>query len=459
MSCVFALAASMYLYNAWVALPLSGYDGPFHAGYIAAIRLDGRFPLAHEGWSTFHPPLYYAASALIWWLFPDDADPHAILFSMRLIGVISALGIGAAVYLSIRRLLPASPLSALCGATAILFLPMIVVSASLLGNEVPAAFLCALAMFLVLGRPGGILSRGRSIGVGLVLGLVITTKVSGLLVLAAVSVFLLLQGWRLQIFRKQIWTSALIVIIATFSVSGWFFARNLYHYKKPLVFETEEVIRVMALQGFGPRRSLTSYLSLRPDVLLDPSGRDKEALSAVWPMTFATTWHDMFSVLTDAASPRGAATGRLLFLWGGALTGMLLVGALCVARNRPRLHEPGAGCALLLLLAFTFAGYLAFTYRVATTTALKGSYFSPALLAFGVFVAVGSERIAAIGRAGAVAVNAIVSSFALVTLVVFWGGGFNPRRVNSARFYLEAYKDHPTWHAYYFFVLKRDREP
>ncbi len=63
---VFALAAMHYLWNATQVWPLSGYDGVGHAAYALTLLFDARLPHPMEGWSTFHPPLYYALLAGLW---------------------------------------------------------------------------------------------------------------------------------------------------------------------------------------------------------------------------------------------------------------------------------------------------------------------------------------------------------------------------------------------------------
>ena len=85
---LFALAAILRLHNAWVALPLSGFDGLYHAAYIGILHLDGRIPLSHESWSTYHPPLYYGLSALVWKLLPASAGPRTVLVALRLVNVL-----------------------------------------------------------------------------------------------------------------------------------------------------------------------------------------------------------------------------------------------------------------------------------------------------------------------------------------------------------------------------------
>ena len=65
--------AAHYAWNAWTVTPLTGYDAPGHAAYVYGILEEGRLPDPYQGWSTFHPPLYYLLGAAVWRL----AEPFA----------------------------------------------------------------------------------------------------------------------------------------------------------------------------------------------------------------------------------------------------------------------------------------------------------------------------------------------------------------------------------------------
>ena len=147
---LFALAAALRLHNAWMAPPLSGYDGPFHAAYTAVVYDEQRLPLPHEGWSTFHPPLYYVVTAAVWAALPDALGPKWILYGLRLVNVLAGLGIGLAVFGIARKAFPGNPSAAPFAAAIVLFLPMHIGPASFLGNELPATALAALGVWLLL---------------------------------------------------------------------------------------------------------------------------------------------------------------------------------------------------------------------------------------------------------------------------------------------------------------------
>ena len=166
------------VHNAWVTPPLAGFDGPYHAAYIGIIFLEGRWPLSQESWSTFHPPLYYALSALVWKLLPDGLGPHAVLFWLRMLNVAAGLAIGFAVQRSARLLFPQRPRVEIYAVGLALFLPMLIGPSSELGNEMLAAAFCALAVPLWLRCLQEPDSRRRALALGAVLGLAVLSKLN-----------------------------------------------------------------------------------------------------------------------------------------------------------------------------------------------------------------------------------------------------------------------------------------
>jgi hypothetical protein len=119
---------------AWLALFVSkisripleiGFDARHHLAYVTLLRETGRVPLATDGWSTFHPPLFYFVS--LW------AGESQLL--LRLLPWLAGLGAVAVTWLLARRLLPDDPRGA---ALAVLFaavLPMNVYSSAYFSNE------------------------------------------------------------------------------------------------------------------------------------------------------------------------------------------------------------------------------------------------------------------------------------------------------------------------------------
>ena len=58
------LVILLRIHNAWVYPPYWGVDANGHCQYVEILCSQGRLPLPQEGWSAYHPPLYYVLSSL-----------------------------------------------------------------------------------------------------------------------------------------------------------------------------------------------------------------------------------------------------------------------------------------------------------------------------------------------------------------------------------------------------------
>lgn len=440
---LFASAAILDVHNAWVALPFSGFDGPGHAAYIGILHFEGRLPLATEGWSTPHPPFYYALCALLWGLLPSDLSSHTVLFAMRSIGVAAALGIGFAAHASARLLAPQRPNLAVYAAAILLFLPMYMGPAARLGNEVLAAALSAISVWLLLRcleRPDEL---RRAVLLGGVLGLAVLTKFSALVVLATAGIALLVSGWRKHGLRATALRNAAVVGVAALLCSGWYFVRNVYHHGRPIVIQSELVAQAMKQQGYGPSRPITRYLDVNPDILLNPR-HFPPAFAAVGPATFATIWYDPYGQTMDVTSRWARRFAWLLFGCGALISACAYVGLATALERRQGWVVPLAVPTLLVLGLLTLASYLGFTYRVATYSAIKGTYLSPGLLAFALFAAHGLDVLSRRSRGFEGAVRVLLVIYVAAVLMSFWSGWLAPTEINHAYSHLRGHWDVPT---------------
>jgi hypothetical protein len=149
------VAAVAYINNVIVTPSLRAPDGFGHFTYIWTLAATGSVPLATEGWSFFHPPLYYAFMAAVWQML-GAVDPVVRLKIGT--GFISFLGIAQAgvAYLIVRRCLPTNRVAQLLAVGIMLFLPLQLFTAGYLGNERLNAAFCGtslLALLWVLDRP------------------------------------------------------------------------------------------------------------------------------------------------------------------------------------------------------------------------------------------------------------------------------------------------------------------
>ncbi|MDB4433169.1 glycosyltransferase family 39 protein [bacterium] len=452
---LFALAAVLRLHNAWAALPLSGFDGPFHAAYVGIIHYEGRLPSPYESWSTFHPPLYYALCALLWDILPTSLDSRGVLFALRAINVAAGLGVGLAVWASARLLLPARPAVALYATAVALFLPMVVAPSSLLGNEFLAMALSALAVLLLLRTMAAPRPLWYAAILGAVLGLAVLSKISALVVLAAAVIALSLRGRRYGDLRPPAWKAPAVVGLAFLLVTAWYFAGNLARHGVPVVTEVENSVELMAEQGFGSPRPLRAYVSLRPDILLNPADRSPRATGAVWPVTFATIWFDVHGTMIRVRSVWAKRFSRALFTCGAVITAIASVGLAAVLAGRTRLAVPFGALALVILAALSVASYVAFTYRVATFSVLKGTYLAPGLVPFALFAGIGFDALAARGEWASRLLRVFLAVFVLAVVCISWSGWLAPQKVNPAQLYLQAYSDAPSQRVFEYFVEGR----
>jgi len=448
----FLLAAAVRVHGAWSAPPLSGFDGPYHAAYIGTLFFDGRIPLMDEGWSTDHPPLYYALCALVWRLLPSDASSHAVLFALRLVNVVAGLGLALAVHATARRIAPDRPHLRDAAAFLALFVPMLVPPSFLLGNEILSAALCAAATLVLvrlLESPG---SAATAVALGAVLGLAVDTRLSALTVVGSAAAVLLFAGLREPALAPVRIRSAVIVLVAFVSIAGWVFFRGWTESGDPLMTQNSVETREMIKQGYGPPRSIGSYLSFRPDVLIDLGDRSSAAREPVWPLTFASIWFDAHGTTLDVRKPWARRMAPPLFLFGAFVTLCAGLGMSEVMRGRRRSQVPLAMLALGLQLVATLAAYLLFTRQVATWSALKGTYLSSATSAFAIFAGIGIDRLASLGRGAAIAITAGLALAAGLVSAVFWIGWLAPLPFEPALAYRLVYTDPPTERVIEFFL-------
>jgi len=452
LACLFAAASVLRVHNAWVTPPLAGFDGPYHAAYIGIIYLEGRWPLSQESWSTNHPPLYYALSALVWSLLPDRLGPHAVLFSLRMLNVAAGLAIGFAVHRSARLLFPQRPWVAVQAAGLALFLPMLIGPSSEIGNEMLTAALCALAVPLWLRCLMEPDSSRRALALGGVLGLAVLCKLNATGVVAAAGLTLIVRGFQTRGARLAALEIPAVLAVSVLLVSGIFFARNLAYYGKPFLTEVALSAQVMAPSGYGKAREIASYLRLTPDVLLDPTDRSPRVEGAVWPATFASVWFDVHGSVIRVQSPWGMRFARILFGFGAVISALGLLGfAAMLTRRAPPAVPLGAG-ALLALALLCLASYVAFTRQVATFSTLKGTLLAPGVTAFAIAAGLGGELVARTGRLAGRVLAAFGACFVLAVGAIFWVGWLAPTGVTPAVFALQAYSDEPTRRVARYFI-------
>lgn len=209
------------------ALPVTtGFDAKHHLAYVEQIRRERALPLPTDGWSTYHPPLYYAAVALLEAAAGADPRAHAVVtklpsFLAGLASVWVAFGLA-------RALLAGRPELV---AVAVLFtgvLPLEAYAAAYVSNEPLHAALFGLAT--LLGVRALLRTRVRlrdAALLGAATGLALLAKVTALLLAACAGFFLLAR----VVQREGVRTGRLAAVALAYAtpiavLSGWFYLRN-----------------------------------------------------------------------------------------------------------------------------------------------------------------------------------------------------------------------------------------
>ncbi len=183
LSLLLGLAAAQRLWNLFMVPPLTGYDSPGHAGYMLTIVLEGRLPQPHEGWSTFHPPLYYLLGAAAW-VVAEPFGPRVLVAAVGAIGALAGL---LAAFCAYRAVLALGHgfLVAWVACALSLFVPVAQLAGVMLGNEALVAGFASGVFLLSIGLQRDPTRRGAAVAAGSLAGLALATKYTGAFALPA----------------------------------------------------------------------------------------------------------------------------------------------------------------------------------------------------------------------------------------------------------------------------------
>jgi hypothetical protein len=400
-----------------------GFDARHHLYYAAWIREKLALPLATEGWSTYHPPLFHALSALA---LPATGEPVGA--ALKLLPFAGGFAVVIASFLLARRLVPDdAPAQALAVAFAAV-LPVNLTGAAYFSNEPLHAGLAALALWLAADallseKPG----LRRAALPGLALGLAALTKFTGLVWLP---VFALLFGARALLIDRAGPGRALAIaaapVGAVLLVAGWFYARSWILLGDPLIGNWSlpgEDQRWWQQPGFHT----PAYYARFGEALAHPY---LAGFHSFWDALYSTFWGDGFiGGRTDPA--RRHDFWHYDFMSAGYLaalpaTLLLLVGALRALRVAVADADPGRRAAHTLLLLCVWSLALAFLYltlRLPFFAQAKAAYLLPAAPALAVWFALGTRAVDdALARRGWTAARAALAGWcALCAGTLFLG--------------------------------------
>src|SRR5882724_5124326 len=382
-----------------------GFDSKEHLKYINYIQEHRALPLPTEGWEMYQPPLYYlvaAASLAVGKLSTND--PMSV-FVLRLLGAFFGIAQFVFVFLSLRLLLPAR--TALVGLLLAVFLPMHLYVAHYVTNEILAATLATVTLYLCLrllrsDKP----SASQFAWLGLGIGAAMLTKATGILLLPIV---IAAVAGKLAYARAPIAISLRnlgLLLAICFAVCGWHYARIWLRFGTPLLGNWDVISGFTWWQDPG-YHTAADYLRFGRS-LISPlfSG-----FAGFADGMYSTLWGDGLSGGASSVNVAWNLTPMAAgYFWALVPTALILVGA-GVASVR-FLRKPSAELFLLLGLSVIVAlGLSCMTLKVPSYAQAKAFYGLSVLAPLCFFGALGWE---------ALTNGSARLRFILGALILFW---------------------------------------
>ncbi|MCP4243973.1 MAG: hypothetical protein GY772_25765 [bacterium] len=384
-----ALWLGPVLWNA-LAIPIDvGFDARHHVAYVNFLRDHGALPIATDGWSMFHPPVYYGATAGL--LSLSGGAP----LGWKLVGVVSGLASAPlvawlAVSLFGRGGREAAYTTLLAGT-----LPMNVYVSSYVTNE---SLHAALATAIVVATCRILLADSTRLPTllawAVLVAAAVLTKYTAWIVASVAGFFLVAKWWRIEssggaeLSRRIALTAGTVLALAGwFTVRGFLTTGQLFPLNVDLPGETQQW---WAQPGYYTPAFLFHFGSVLTHPFLSGT-------HSAWDAFYSTLWGD-----GQLAGQMLAALRHPHWDWelmaagyGLALPATLLIGfgGIRAARTAFRDADPRVRAVHSFLLTLAWAlllSVLAMTLRQQDYGMAKAFYALAAMAPLCVFFGMGA---------------------------------------------------------------------
>ncbi|MBW2009836.1 MAG: glycosyltransferase family 39 protein [Deltaproteobacteria bacterium] len=267
-----------------------GFDVAGHIYYILHVAQKGTIPLANQGWSMHHPPLFYLLSSGL--LKAVNAYiPNLSIFSpVKFLVFLSGLGNLFVTYFFARRFFERDPFKTTLAVLIAGILPMNLYMSAYISNEPLNGFLLGLSIlvtFCALTSPRTSWSVVASAGI--LFGLSLLTKYTAWVVAPVAFLFIAYKLMAIdKVPWKTVWIPMAVFVICMLGVSGWYYARNVAAFGRPLVFNWELISPAHAWwqqPGFHTPQYFTAFgESLRQPFFA--------SFHSFWDGIYSTVWGD-----------------------------------------------------------------------------------------------------------------------------------------------------------------------
>ncbi len=376
-----------------------GFDARHHLYYIDFLREHHAVPLATDGWSVYHPPLFYAAAGALQWLgsaLGSIGGVEGATLGLKLIPFLAGFG-NVWVAGALCRRLGLTSSAVVYGLLFGAVLPMNIYSAAYFSNETFHTFLAGLAMLatvnLLVERDAPI---ARVAWLAVLLGLCLVTKFTAILV-SAVAGFFLLVKW-LSVDRMGPRRAAgrlLLMGGVAFACAGWFYLRNWIEYGDPLMANWGNMPGPTLAWWQQPGFHTLAYFTSFGESLHHPY---LSAFHSFWDSVYSTLWGD--GGIAGRVSPRDRHplwnyTFMSLGYWVAVPATLLIaVGAARAGAIAFADPDPGRRAAFSFLLTLIYAvlfGLLELALRLPYFAQGKASYGLVVTAPLAVLFALGAD--------------------------------------------------------------------
>lgn len=381
-----ASAAWLQLYVAKLSrIPTAiGFDARHHVSYVGSLFETGSLPVATQGWSNYHPPLFHALTLLVEQLGGGESAWKALPW-------LSGVGVVWMAWLLARRLSPDAPRVQALAALFAASLPVNLYSAAYFSNEALHAFLASAALvaacdLLLRERT----SVPRAAFAAALFALAALSKFTVLVTLPVAGFFLC---WKLfwverpGALRAALPLGSFVGVLVL--LAGWFYARNWVLYGTP-VLGNWDLPGATQQWWQQPGFHTPAYYLGFGQALVHPY---LSGFHSFWDSVYSTIWGDGFIAGRTDPSRRHdfwdygfMSAGFWLALPAVAL---LATGGVRIVRAALGDGPPRRRLALGLLATASYAVALAFftlTFQLPFFAQAKGPYLlmlaAPLALAF-----------------------------------------------------------------------------
>ena len=392
----------------------AGFDSKEHLNYISYIQQHRALPLPNEGWEMYQPPLYYLIAAASLSACKLSINDTTSILVLRFIGAFFGIAQLVFVFHSLRLLFSAR--TALVGLLLATFLPMNLYLAHYVTNEILAAALATVTLYLCLRLLKSGASRVSQFAwLGLALGAAMLAKATGVLLLPIVIAAI---AGKLAYARAPIPISLRnlgLLLAICFAVCGWHYARIWLSFGMPLLGNWDVVSGFTWWQDPG-YHTAADYLRFGRSLVHPLFSGFAGFLDGI----YSTLWGDSLcgglSSLTLAWNQQLMMAGYLLAL---IPTAFILTGAVVAITQFVR--KPSS--ELFLLLGFgavLVLGMIFMTVKIPSYAQAKAFYGLSGLTPLCFFGALGWQTVTRRNEYVRFVLSMLVLAWAMNSLATYW---------------------------------------